>query len=147
MAAGLHIGVLENLFYNSATYGSPTWVAIPIVRDVDVNMDKSMAEVKARISTWKGNLPGIKDAPLEFEILADRSQATYGVLRAAWLADTLMDFAACDSATVATTGAESFRALYYIKGFAESQKLEDAEVIKVSCELAYSTNLPTFIDS
>jgi len=147
MAGGLKVGINETLFYNSGTYGSPTWVAVTGAQDVMLSLGKTMAEVKARLASWIQKLPALKTLELEFGLLGDTSLAPYDIFRNAWLNDTLMDVAVCDSATIATAGAESMRMQVYVSAFPIDQKLEDAQQIKVKCELGYSANLPAFTNS
>jgi hypothetical protein len=145
MGAGLHVGVAERIYYNSATYNSPTWVAIAIAGDVSINLEKSMSEVKSRASSWATNLPALKSADLEFDVLGDKSNTAYDVLRDYFINDTLADFAVADQA-IATTGCEYFRAQYYLSGFSIDEKLENAETAKVTAKLGYSTNAPAFVN-
>jgi hypothetical protein len=142
---GLNVGVNEHLYNNTGTYGSPTWVLVTTVQDVTIGLDKSMAEVKSRLSTWVMNLPGLKTATLEFGLLGDTSITFWDTLKAAYINDTLMDFAVSDY-PIANTGAEYFRSQWYINGFPIDQKLEDAQTAKVTCACAYSaTNVPNFV--
>lgn len=146
MAAGLRVGVNQALFYNSATYGTPTWVEITAAKDVSLPLDKSMAEVKARLSTWAQNLPAMKTMAIEWDMIADTSLTPYNVLRDAFINDTLVDFAVCDDAAIATVGADYFRSECYLDKFAVKQGLEDAEVVECSAKRGYSTNAPAWTD-
>jgi hypothetical protein len=143
MAGQLLSGVNENLYYNSGTYGSPVWVLITTAIDVSLGLDKSKAAVKSRLNTWVMNLCGLKAGPLEFGLLGDTSVAIWDTLKAAFVNDTAVEFAVSDG-LIATTGSEYFRALYYLFGFPIDQKLEEAQVAKVSADLAYTVNLPVF---
>jgi hypothetical protein len=145
MAAGLHVGVNEILYRNTGTHGSPTWSAVTIARDVSLNIEKSKAEVKSRTSTWATTMPAIKSATLEFELLGDTSVAGYDAIRDYFINDTLVDFAIADQA-IATSGCEYFRADFYVYGFSVDQKLEEAQVAKVTAELGYSSNAPAFVN-
>lgn len=146
MAAGLRVGVNQALFYNSATYGTPTWVEITAAKDVTLNLQKSEAVVKARLSTWEQNLPAIKSLSIEWDMLGDTSLTPFNVIRDAFISDTLVDLAVCDDAAIATSGADYFRSECYIFEFTVEQKLEDAESVKCAAKRAYSTNAPAWTD-
>lgn len=146
MAAGLRVGVNQALFYNSATYATPTWVEITAAKDVSLPLDKSMAEVKARLSTWSQNLPAMKTLAIEWDMIADTSLTPYNVLRDAFVNDTLVDLAVCDDAAIATSGADYFRSECYLDKFSVKQGLEEAEMVECSAKRAYSTNAPAWTD-
>ena len=145
MAAGLRVGVNQKLYRNTGTWASPVWNEVTIARDVSLGLSQSKAEIKARLSGYAMTLPGIKSAPLEFDILADTSVDDYNVLRDAFINGTLIGFAVADDA-IATVGTDYWKGEYYVHGFALDQKLEDAEMVKVTCDLAYSANVPIWID-
>ena len=144
MAAGLHVGLQNYLYYNAGTYGSPSWVALTIVTDASLNLDRDKAEVKARFSVFKESVPTLIGAQIEFEMLADTSIAGYDALRNAFINGSIVDLAFADQA-LATSGCEYFRAEYYLYGFAIDQKLENINTVKIKGDLAYSsTHTPGF---
>ena len=145
MSTGLRTGLNNKLYRNAGSHGSPSWTEISTAQDVGLPFDKDMAEVKARLSTWNQFLPALKSGPLDFGMLGDTSVATYDVLRDAYINDTIIDFAIADQSIVAS-GAEYFRADYYVKQFPLDQKLEEANAIKVSAVMAYSGNAPAFVN-
>ena len=146
MGAGLKVGVNQALVYNSGSDGSPTWVEITAAKDVALPLDMGMAEIKARLSIFVQHLPAMMQAPLEFGMIADTSLAPYNVLRNAQINQTLVDLAVTDDATIATSGADYFRAHYYIGGFKVDQKLEEGQEVQVTAALAYSTRVPAWTD-
>lgn len=146
MPAGLRVGVNQALFYNSATYGTPTWVEITAAIDVTLGLDKSEATVKARLSTWEQTLPAMKTLSIGWNMIADTSLTPYNVMRDAFINDTLMDLAVCDDAAIATVGADYFRSETYLYQFQVKQGLEEAETVDVMAKRAYSTNAPAWTD-
>lgn len=146
MAAGLRVGVNQALFHNSGTYGTPTWGEVTLAKNVKLSLQKSMAEMKTRASTWISNLPAMKSVAIEFDLLADTSVAIFNTLRDAWINDTLVDLAVCDDAAIATSGADYFRAQCYLRTFDVDQQLEEGETISVTADLAYTSNAPAWVD-
>jgi hypothetical protein len=146
MAAGLQIGLREKLYRNTGTYGSPVWSLVSIVGDVSITADKSLAEVKARTSTFVKNLPGLKTMGIEFDLLGDTSIADYDALRNAFINDTMIEFAVADQ-LIATSGCEYYRQESYLSGFPIDQKLEEAQKAKVTAKVAYdAANDPSFVN-
>jgi len=145
---GLFVGVAEFLYYNTGTYNSPTWSAIPIAKDVELPLSQSKAEIKARSSLFKMTLPAIKECPLNFDVIYDTSQPTLDIFKNAFMNNTVMDMAMSDQA-IATNGAEYFRASYYVYEFPVTQKLEEGEAASVKMDLAYPTaaapNTPAWV--
>lgn len=147
MAAGLRVGVNQALFYNAGSYGTPTWTEVTGAIDVSLNIARTLAEVKARSSIWVGNLPALASADLTFDMIGDTSLTPYNVIRDAVTAGTLVDLAVCDDAAIATSGADYFRADYYLDSFALKQGLEEAEKVDISGKLAYSaSHTPAWTD-
>lgn len=139
MAAGLRAGIADKLYRNTGSYGTPTWNEVANAIDVDLGLTKSLAEVKARASTYKKTLAGIKEVTLSFGFLGDTSDADWNVLRDAWAADTVVEFAVADDA-IATSGTDYYRAEMHIKEFNYGQKLEEGNTAQVAAELAYTSN-------
>jgi len=140
---GAVVGLTCKGYRNTGSYGSPTWNEITPVRDLNLNLDKGAAEVKARLSTWTQNLPTLKTADLEFGIIADTAIDDYNALRDAYLNDTVVDVAVADGA-IATTGTQYFRADYYATGFKRGEPLEEVATVDITMKLAYSSNAPAF---
>jgi hypothetical protein len=145
MAAGLRVGVNQNLYRNTGTWGTPVWDAITAAIDVELGLEMGMAEVKARLSFWKMNLPALGMAPINFGMLGDTSIADYQVLRNAQYTRSLLGLAVADD-LITAPGTTYWKGEYYIGGFPLNQGLEAAETIAVTCALAYSTNTPVWID-
>ena len=134
------------LYRNTGSWGSPTWNEITIARDVTLNTEKSMAEAISRASDWRMKLPTIKDATVDFDILADTTVDDYDVLSDAYLTDDLINFAVADG-TIATSGTQYFKADCYVTKFDFNEPLEDVRTVACSLELGYSANEPTIVET
>jgi hypothetical protein len=143
MAAGLRCGLDDKLYINSGNHGAPTWIECQLVQDLNLDLEKDKAEIKARLSRWVMTLPTHKKAPVSFKILGDTSDTNYATLRDAFINDTLCDVAIADGA-IATSGTEYFRADFYLYGFKKAQPLGEANTADVTMDLAYSLNTPAF---
>lgn len=99
MAANI-VGILAKLYRNSATFGSPTWDEVPIVRNLTMNRKWDNGEVITRASRAKKGVPTTIDLSLSGEIQAIPDNTDYLALRTAFLAGTSID-------VLALTGAHS----------------------------------------
>jgi len=57
------IGILSKLYYNSGTYGSPTWVEVTLVGDLAVNPQWDEADIStrgSRVKSMKKTMMGIE---------------------------------------------------------------------------------------
>jgi len=151
---GAKVGLTCKLYLNTSVnvdpYAVPRWEEVTLVRDLNLNLDKGVAEVKARLSTWVQNLPTLKSGPVEYGIIADRAvtfplvaASIYNTLRDAYLAGTVLDFAVADGA-IATSGTEYFRADYQISGFKRGEPLEEVATVDITMNLNYSSHTPGF---
>lgn len=145
MAGSLVVGLACKLYYNAGTYMSPTWTLIPAVKDLKLNLSKSTADAASRQYTWKMVLACLKEASLEYEILANPSDNTYTTLQSAYLNDTDEDMAIANG-LIATNGTEYFRADWLLTGFSLSEPLQGVRTASVKQELLYSTNAQAFTE-
>lgn len=91
MAAN-QIGILSKLYYRSSgSFGSPTWTAISLIRDITQNSKWDIAEVVTRASRAKKGAPTLYDMSISGSIKAVVDDTAYLVVRAAFLAGTVLD--------------------------------------------------------
>lgn len=136
-------GLDGKLYRNSATFGSPTWVLIPSVKDVTRNGETNEGDGKSRISNFMKRVRGLKKVSLDFDIVKDSvDAANWTAIRAAWLARATVEFAFA-TGLIATAGTVYVRFAAIVTKFSENQPLEDAVTASVSIKLAYSANEPS----
>jgi hypothetical protein len=115
MAGGALVGRECKLYYNSATFGSPTWVEITRAIDVAYAISSERGNVSSRISLWKMEAKSLNGLELTFGyryryLVTD---AVFDALRPMALSNTKTEFAVADG-TIATTGCEYLRATYQL---------------------------------
>jgi len=137
------VGLDCKFYRNTGTYGTPTWLEIPIVQEATLGLDKAKADASVRTARYKQNLPTLKSAPIELKILADVADTNYDALRDAFMNDTVLDVAMANGA-IATNGTEYFRADYVCFGFKRAEPLLEAATVDVALDLVYSAHAPGF---
>lgn len=140
---GAQAGLKMIAYRNTGTYGTPVWTAVTTVRDLNLNITKSMADGSARLSTWKGNLPTLKDASLEYEILRTRLLTDHDALRDSFLNDTVIDMALADQA-IATSGTEYMRADWLMAEFSRKEPLGGPVTVAIKQVPYVLNNQPGF---
>lgn len=118
------------LFYNTATYASPTWSEITNVKDLTLSLEKDEIDVTTRASSgFKEFVDGLIDATIEWGMVWDTSDAAFTAIRTAFFAKTAVEFLVLDGA--ATTG-QGLRATCMIKSFTRNEALAEALMVDVS---------------
>ena len=145
MAAGLRSGYAAKLYRNTATWASPVWDEITAVQNVTLNLSKSMAEVKARLSGVVQNIAVLHSISLDFNMIHDTSIADHNVLRDAFIAGTTIGWAVADDA-IATSGTDHFRFEGPLSKWDWGQQLEESQMVDCTAVPVYSTNVPLWTD-
>lgn len=127
--AGELLGRECYLYYNSATYASPTWVLIGQAVDVSFSIDKNYGDVSSRISAWKKNKAGLKDLSVSFgyRYKMGVTDAVFDALRANAIANTDTELFIADGPS-GTAGSEGPR-VYVDLSFGRDEPLEDGVLI------------------
>ena len=113
--AGALIGRECKLYYNSGTFGTPTWTEIVRAIDVAYAIASERGNVSSRISKWKMEKKSLNGLELTFGYRYRQgvTDAVFDALRPMALSDTVVEFAVADG-TIATTGNEYLRASYQV---------------------------------
>jgi hypothetical protein len=120
------IGFEGILYRNTGSYGSPTWDAIPNVKDVELTMEREEADTSNRAGGgWETILPGLKKATIEGEMNYDPADTDWVAMQAACYAGTLIEYGMADAA-IASAGTQYFRAHCYITKFGRRESLREA---------------------
>jgi len=113
--AGALVGRECKLYYNSGTFGTPTWTEITRAIDVAYTISSERGDVSSRISIWKMEKKALNGLELTFGYRYRQgvTDAVFDALRPMVLSNTVVEFAVADGA-IATTGNEYLRASYQI---------------------------------
>lgn len=131
MAGEYFLGGEAKLYYNSGTYGSPTWALIENCENLDMPDSRSVVAVPTR-ATWPYvlKLPGARETSITW-LSYERQETTDTVLTAliaAYDAGTIMEFAIADQA-IATVGCKYRRLTCVITKCDRSEPIDGAVTI------------------
>lgn len=141
----LKVGNDMSLNYNSATDASPTWVPIPMIGDVTVNLSVGEAEVDLRISNWLMNLPAKLSGGFDFNMANDVGGTVFDALLGFAFARTQKQFASADQA-ISTSGAEYFKAFGFFSEFPWGQPTQEMSAHDTSISLGYSEESGSLVE-
>lgn len=139
------IGADCKLYRNTGTYGTPVWDLIDIVKDVTLSLESGEADATSRATNgWKVDLPGLKSASVEFDVVWDTGNTDFTTLQTAWLNKTSVDIAVLDG-LAATAGSQGLRAPMGVFSFSRKESLEEAVMASVKLKPMYGTNAPVWM--
>ena len=120
-------------YYNTGTYGTPTWVLIPNMGEIKANDEMDWVEVLLRANGgFKAGVPGFQSVGFSWKMLFNLADTAQTALRTAYRARTNKEFLFLDQA-VATAGATGVRGTYYITKFPRDE--EDGKPMMIEVEI------------
>lgn len=130
--------------YNSATYGSPTWVVIGRASSPSRTRGRPTSRKTYRSATTSKNVTGLIDNEITFQYVQgpDNSAAgdtVYAALLASLVSGTVLDIAMLDR-PAATTGATGIRGPFVVSQLDKSEDDEDAVVFDVTLVEVFSAD-------
>ncbi len=135
-------------FYrNTATHASPTWVEIDEIGDLSIaDLTMGLAELKRRANGFTKNLPSIMQSiAVEFRLHFGLDSATFTVLRSAFFAGTVIEYAIMNDA-IADEDSEGLTLPGIIEQFPWDQPLEEVSGHDVRLATGYLVETSTEID-
>ncbi len=145
MPAPPPLGLDAVIYVNTGTFGSPTWTAIDITKDVTLPQSHGRADVTSRGSGgFVEELAALKTLNVNFNINKVIADAQFETIRDAYKNRTTVDMAVADGA-IATSGTEYMRFEGKVFEWNENQQL--AEGITIDAVIGPTPNAnaaPTF---
>lgn len=113
------------LYYNSGTEGSPTWLEIDTVRDVNLTLSSNEVDDTSRTTNgWRSKLAGLREWGADFEMIYDTSNTAWQEVRAAYFAGTSIEVLALDG-DITVDGQQGLRGIVFVTEFSRAEPLED----------------------
>src|SRR4051794_30097558 len=123
MSEARALGKNARLYYNSASPGSPTWVAIGNVRDVKIDFDKKDADAATRdtggVEAYLGTFIA---CPIDFQMNHNTADAGWQALKASFFNFSAIELLVLDGPKE-TTGSQGWRCPYECMKFAKGEPL------------------------
>ena len=135
---GPNTGGNMKLYRNTGTYGTPVWVLMGDIGDVNIpDMARTIAELKRRSSAFTVGLAAlIQMISIEFKFIHGLDATNFTALRTAFFAGTAEEWAVMDG-LVATVGNQGLRCPVVIEQFPWQQNLEDVSDHDIVAKAAY----------
>ena len=138
-------GITCELNRNTGTYDIPVWDAIPLIRDVTLNLEKGEADVTTRgANGWRQRIGTLKDASLDVELVWEQGDADFEAIRDSFLNNSLLDLAVMDGA-IDEAGSQGLRSEMEVFSFNRAEPLDGAVMANASIKPAFSTNAPSWL--
>jgi len=136
----MKFGIDGQLYYKTdGVSGAAAWVENTNIKDLAASLPSEQVDDSTRASRpWKSTKAKVKDCEVTFQMLAEDTNAHYGVFRDAWLAGTHLGLRVYDGA------ANGIEADFVITEFGHSQKLSDAQLADVTMKITYVDTLPVW---
>jgi AMMECR1 domain-containing protein len=125
--------------------GSTTYNLVENARSVSLSLESAEADVTTRGNAgWRANVPTLKDATVEFEMIYDSGDARFGEIQSAFLDNEDLDVKVLDGGEAHTDG-EGLVARCRVTTFSINQALEEAITVSVTLKPTYAPgNEPTW---
>ena len=121
-------GINCKVYYNSGTYGSPTWALVNPVIEVSVNLENSTFDASNRDSNYRLQLPALTDISVDFRFHKDKADTDFLALETAAQTRANLDLLILDGIQ-ASADSDGWRILGFFSSWTESQPLEDAVTV------------------
>lgn len=136
------LGLNAKLYFNSATYATPTWVEITLAQDVTLNGTLDEADVTTRGSAgFKETVGTLLDAGIEFKMLWKPGDAAFEKIKDAWLGRSAVEILCLDG-DENVAGSEGLRASMMVTNFTRNEPLAEALTVDVTMKPTKAANPP-----
>lgn len=138
------IGQQRYLSYNSSVYETPAWQTIDLTKDCKIPLAHGESDASNRGGGgFESKVAGLTALSFEWNMIEDRSNAAYLVLRAAMLAKSSIDIWASDLPP-GTAGANGPRAVCQLFKFDNGEALGEVTTIDCIAKPTVSSHPPTW---
>jgi hypothetical protein len=131
LTRGAYSGKETKLYYNTATYASPTWAEIKRARNVQRNRGPALTDIEFHGAEETGAIPGYKAFNGSFEYVRKRgTDAVYAALLAAQEAGDIVDLVHLNG-TILLDESVGWRCPVLLGEFAETSNGNDGAVVTI----------------
>lgn len=113
------------LYYNNGTEGSPSWLEIDTVRDVNLNMSANEVDDTSRTTDgWRSKLAGLREWGADFEMIYNTSNTAWRLVKNSFINKESIEILALDG-DITVDGHEGLRGTVFVTDFSRAEPLED----------------------
>lgn len=124
----------------------PTWAEVTNVRDLTRNREKALADASTRASSYRQQVPTLKDLSLDFQMVYDPDDTHLIAFEDAYEADELIELLILDG-PISTVGSKGIRFMGEVSNFTTNEALEDVGLVDVTLVVGYAPdNLPRRVE-
>lgn len=138
----IRLGLDAKLWIAGTTSGQvpTTYNVVSNARNVSLSLESAEADVTTRSNAgWRANVPTLKDATIEFEMIYDTDDARFGQIQEAFLDNGELWVKVLDGGELDTDG-EGLVALCRVTTFSINQALEEAITVSVTLKPTYTSD-------
>lgn len=128
-------------YYNTGSFGSPTWSVIKRIRDQTTGGGATTIDVATRETAFKATAVVEIDRNVSFQIIKIVTDASYLALESAYFNKTTVDVLALNG-PVTTSGSRGTRAICAVTKFEEGYPLGEKQTVDVELSPTLSDDLP-----
>ena len=137
------LGFNGKLYYNTGSYGTPTWTGIQNVGDINVTDERDVQDLPVRsMGSYMTHAVGLRKLTYAFQMVYDPADTAQAALLTAYAAGTTKDILVLDGPS-STAGSSGMRAYFHISKFARQEPIGGAMMVDVELKPAYAANAPT----
>ena len=142
MATVLHFGFEAKLYYNTGSYGTPTWTVIPLISDCQVTGTWDEADATTRYGAGVKQMePSLLAVEIAGKIRTDEGDTTFVALADAFFGRNVVDVLVLNGASDAN-GSRGYRFEAKVFNWTESQNPGDLSFHEFSLKPCASENAP-----
>lgn len=143
------LGMNARLYYKEGGQDeSGPWVELGNAKDVTLNLETDEADVTTRANKgWKAIVATLKSASVEFEMVWDRQDPGFKVIRNAFLNNRIVGIQVLDGPAEGgeEPDGQGLQADWMITSFKRNEPLGEAITVSVTIKITYSATPPTWI--
>jgi len=136
------LGRQQTIYYNAATYGSPSWTKLKRVGDITVDDSRVEADASHRDVEEELVVPTLRSRSLSFTVRANPSDATFVALKAAYENKTEVDVIILNQ-LISVSGATGPRLAMVVTQFNQGAEIRGLQTRDVILKPTDSDNDPT----
>lgn len=140
------LGYEAKIYRNTASYASPTWSEMTIVKNVGLSLEKGEADATTRGNNgWRATLGALKNGSLEVEMIWTKGDTNADAIISAFTGNTQVELAVMDG-DITTSGNSGLRASFEVLNFNRQEDLEDVLAATFTLKPGVSANAPAWYE-